>query len=100
MAQHEENKKKVIREFGLSSFSVDNRTSVIVLTFILTVMGIIAYRTMPKESFPEIVIPTIYVGTAYPGNSPVDMENLITRSKIGRASCRERGKVQDGGRGL
>src|SRR5690606_40360061 len=79
MAQHEENKKKVIREFGLSSFSVNNSTSVIVLTFIVTVMGIVAYRTMPKESFPEIVIPTIYVGTAYPGNSPVDMENLITR---------------------
>ncbi len=34
---------------------------------------------MPKESFPEIVIPTVYVGTSYPGNSPVDMENLITR---------------------
>jgi len=34
---------------------------------------------MPKESFPEIVIPTVYVGTPYPGNSPVDMENLITR---------------------
>tara|TARA_R110002051_G_scaffold323780_1_gene418500 strand:- start:582 stop:3854 length:3273 start_codon:yes stop_codon:yes gene_type:complete len=34
---------------------------------------------MPKESFPEIVIPTVYVGTAYPGNSPVDMENLISR---------------------
>jgi multidrug efflux pump subunit AcrB len=34
---------------------------------------------MPKESFPEIVIPTVYVGTPYPGNSPVDMENLISR---------------------
>lgn len=79
MSQHGENKEKVIREFGLSSFSVNNSTSVIVLTFIITVMGIIAYRTMPKESFPEIVIPTVYVGTAYPGNSPVDMENLITR---------------------
>src|SRR5690554_1140707 len=79
MSQHGENKKKVIREFGLSSFSVNNSTSVIVLTFIITVMGMIAYRTMPKESFPEIVIPTIYIGTSYPGNSPVDMENLITR---------------------
>src|SRR5690554_5655246 len=79
MSQHGENKKKVIREFGLSSFSVNNSTSVIVLTFIITVMGMIVYRTMPKESFPEIVIPTIYIGTSYPGNSPVDMENLITR---------------------
>jgi multidrug efflux pump len=78
--QEAENKKKeVIREFGLSSFSIDNSTSVMILSLIITAMGILAYRTMPKESFPEIVIPTVYIGTAYPGNSPVDMENLITR---------------------
>jgi multidrug efflux pump subunit AcrB len=67
------------REFGLSSMSVDNSTSVVILTLIISVLGLGAYRTMPKESFPEIVIPTVYVGTPYPGNSPVDMENLITR---------------------
>ncbi len=72
-------KSNTIREFGLSSFSVDNSTSIIILTLIITVLGLGAYRTMPKESFPEIVIPTVYIGTPYPGNSPVDMENLITR---------------------
>ncbi len=71
--------KKTVREFGLSSLSVDNATSVVILTLIISVLGLSAYRTMPKESFPEIVIPTVYVGTPYPGNSPVDMENLITR---------------------
>ncbi|SMD45693.1 Multidrug efflux pump subunit AcrB [Aquiflexum balticum DSM 16537] len=79
MSQVEDKKKGVIREFGLSSLSVDNQTSVVILVLIITVLGLLAYRTMPKESFPEIVIPTVYVGTAYPGNSPVDMENLITR---------------------
>ena len=72
-------KSKTIREFGISSFSVNNSTSVVILTLIITVLGLGAYRTMPKESFPEIVIPTVYIGTPYPGNSPVDMENLITR---------------------
>lgn len=79
MASEENKKKGVIREFGISSLSVDNRTSVVILTLIITFLGMFAYRTMPKESFPEIVIPTVYVGTAYPGNSPVDMENLISR---------------------
>jgi multidrug efflux pump len=79
MEQLEEKKKGVIREFGISSLSVDNQTSVVILVLIITVLGLLAYKTMPKESFPEIVIPTVYVGTAYPGNSPVDMENLITR---------------------
>src|SRR5680860_1002836 len=75
-----ENQKPIkTREFGLSSMSVDNSTSVVILTLIITFLGLSAYRNMPKESFPEIVIPTVYVGTSYPGNSPVDMENLITR---------------------
>jgi multidrug efflux pump len=75
----ENTKSSIVREFGVSSFSVDNSTSVVILTLIITVLGLSAYRTMPKESFPEIVIPTVYIGTPYPGNSPVDMENLITR---------------------
>ena len=77
--QEKNTNKEVIREFGISSGSVDNRTSVIILTLIIVVMGLYSYNTIPKESFPEVVIPTIYVGTPYPGNSPIDMENLITR---------------------
>jgi len=34
---------------------------------------------MPKELFPDIVIPTVMVQTIYPGNPPLDMENLVTR---------------------
>jgi multidrug efflux pump subunit AcrB len=71
--------EQVKREFGLSSLAINNRTSVVILTFIIAVMGIISYISMPKENFPEVVIPTIYVGTPYPGNSPVDIENLVTR---------------------
>ena len=70
---------KVIKTFGLSNIAIKNRTTVIILTFLITIMGALAYVSMPKESFPEIVMAEIYVGTTYPGNSPVDMENLITR---------------------
>lgn len=72
-------KKEIKREFGLSSLSINNGTSVFILTFIIVIMGLYSYVNIPKESFPDIVIPTIYVGTSYPGNSPIDMENLITR---------------------
>ena len=34
---------------------------------------------MPKALYPDIVMPTIMVQTIYPGNSPADIENLITR---------------------
>ncbi len=72
-------KKGIIREFGLSSFAVDNSTSVFVLIFLIVILGLGAYITMPKEQFPEIKMPTIYVGTAYPGNAPLDMESLVSR---------------------
>ncbi|MGB1247242.1 MAG: efflux RND transporter permease subunit [Chitinophagales bacterium] len=74
-----EKKKEIKREFGISSFAVNNRTSVIILMFLIVVTGVYSYMTMPKENFPEINIPTIYVGVTYPGNSPLDMENLVTR---------------------
>jgi multidrug efflux pump subunit AcrB len=75
MEQNEQKK----REFGLSTLSVKNTTSVFILTAIIVAFGLVSYNKMPKESFPEVVIPTVYVNTFYPGNSPVDMENLITR---------------------
>jgi len=68
-----------IKEFGLSSLSIDNRTTVFVLTVIILVGGMISYVQMPKENFPEVVTPEIYIGTPYPGNSPMDIEKLITR---------------------
>ncbi|MCB0395983.1 MAG: efflux RND transporter permease subunit [Flavobacteriales bacterium] len=69
----------VKREFFLSTLSVNNRSTVMVLMFIIVILGIVSYRSMPKASFPDIVMPQIYVGTAYPGNSPADMEKLISR---------------------
>src|SRR6056297_981332 len=76
-----ENKKSnnIVRNFFLSTLAVDNRTSVVILTILILITGIGAYNSMPKENFPEINIPTIYVGVTYPGNSPLDMENLVTR---------------------
>jgi len=74
-----ENKKKITREFWLSNLAVDNRTSIYVLITLIVIMGVTAYINMPRENFPEIKIPEIYIGVAYPGNSPMDMENLVTR---------------------
>ena len=70
---------KVDKEFGLSSLALNNRTSVMFLAFLITVMGIMTYISLPKDSYPEIEQPVVYIGTSYPGNSPIDMENLVTR---------------------
>jgi multidrug efflux pump subunit AcrB len=38
-----------------------------------------AYNSLPKEKFPEIKFPQIIVQTVYPGTSPENMENLVTK---------------------
>ena len=68
-----------MKEFKPTSWAIDNRTSIYIITIIITLAGLISYNRLEKENFPDIVIPTIYVGTAYPGTSPSDMENLVTR---------------------
>ncbi|MEQ9262946.1 MAG: efflux RND transporter permease subunit [Owenweeksia sp.] len=70
---------KTNREFKLSTLSLNNGISVFILSALLILFGLYSYRTMPKESFPEIVFPLIYVQTPYAGNTPTDIENLITR---------------------
>ncbi len=67
------------KEFLPTSFAVDHATSVIVLFVFVTIGGLLAYRAIPKESFPETEIPTIAVNTVYPGVSPADVETLVTR---------------------
>ncbi len=41
-------------------------------------LGISAYFSMPRESFPEIQETKIYVSSVFPGNTAEDIEKLIT----------------------
>lgn len=67
------------KNFKPTSWAIRNTSTVYLIGFFMVIGGIMSYLDLPKEQFPEIVLPTVYVGTAYPGTSPVDMENLITR---------------------
>ena len=73
------NDKVKIKEFFATSWAIDNRTSIYVLAFLISVLGLMNYYFIPKEAFPQVVIPYIVVNTPYPGTSPEDMENLVTR---------------------
>lgn len=67
------------KEFFPSSWAIDNRTTMYVITMMITGFGMYIFFTLPKEQFPDIVVPTISVTTVYVGNSPTDIENLVTR---------------------
>ena len=67
------------KEFRATSLAIDHQTSVLVLFAFITVAGLISYRVIPRESFPEVEIPMIAVNTIYPGVTPADIESLVTR---------------------
>ncbi len=74
-----ENIKDKFKEFGPTTWSINNKTSIYLAMLFVSLAGITQFLTLPKEQFPDIVIPTIYVQTIYVGNSPKDIENLVTR---------------------
>ena len=70
--------QKVDKEFGLSSWAINNKTTIYVAMAIILFLGISAYFSMPRENFPEIRETKIYVSSLYPGNTAEDIEKLIT----------------------
>jgi multidrug efflux pump len=71
--------KDLKKEFGPSSWAIDNKTAIYVLMFLITVLGLISYNNLPKENFPDIAVPKIFVTTQFIGQSPQNVENLVTR---------------------
>lgn len=71
--------EKVTREFKLTTLALKNKNTIFLLTLALAAFGIYSYVKLPKELEPDITIPWILVTTVYPGNAPVDIENLISR---------------------
>jgi len=80
MAQTENStQRKADREFKLTTLALNNRNTILLLAVAILGFGLFSYNNLPKELTPEVVIPTVMVQTPYPGNPPIDIENLITR---------------------
>src|SRR6056297_122240 len=71
-------KKNADKEFGLSSWSIDNPSVIYVMIAIFLWIGYQGYQAMPREDFPEIVETKVYISTPYPGNTAEDVERLLT----------------------
>jgi multidrug efflux pump subunit AcrB len=70
--------KKLDKEFGLSSWAIQNKTTIYVTIILILFMGYSAYKNMPRENFPEVKETKIYVSSVFPGNTAEDIEKLIT----------------------
>src|ERR1700712_2616761 len=71
--------KDVHKEFAPSSWAIENKTAIYVLIFLITVLGLVSYNNLPKENFPDIAQSKVFVTTAWAGQSPQNVENLVTR---------------------
>ena len=75
MAKHKKNTEK---EFKLSSWAINNKTTIYMAMVLVLFLGSSAYNNMPRENFPEIRETKIYISSVYPGNTAEDIEKLIT----------------------
>ena len=62
----------------LNQAALKRQVTVLALLVIIVIAGIYCYATLPRESFPDITIPYVFVTTTYEGVAPEDMEQLIT----------------------
>src|SRR6201996_7748366 len=67
------------KEFKPSSWAIDNKTAIYVALALITLMGLISYFRLPKENFPDIAQSKVFVTTIYNGQSPQNIEMLVTR---------------------
>ena len=72
--------KKVNKEFPIASWAINNKTTMYVLMLVIFSLGLSAFLTMSRESFPEIKETKIYISSLFPGNTAEDVEKLITDS--------------------
>ena len=67
------------KQFKPSSWAIENKTAIYIVMLIITLWGIKSYIDIPKESFPDIVVPKFFISTVYAGNAPSNIENTITK---------------------
>ncbi|MFA6422023.1 MAG: efflux RND transporter permease subunit [Candidatus Buchananbacteria bacterium] len=64
---------------GFLYFFVKNIKVVFLLLLLISAWGIYSFVNLPRESNPEVKIPIAIVTDVYPGVSPADMEELVTK---------------------
>lgn len=61
------------------NFFVSNFRVVVLLIVMISVWGLYSFFNLPRESNPEVKIPIAVVTTAFPGASPSDVEQFVTK---------------------
>lgn len=63
----------------MTKFAIKNPVTVLVLAVVLLIAGAYCWLTIPRESFPDVKVPYIFVNTVYAGADPQNIEKLVTQ---------------------
>ena len=63
----------------MTKFAIKNPVTVLVMAAVLLIAGIYCWMTIPRESFPDVKVPYIFVNTVYAGADPQNIEKLVTQ---------------------
>ncbi|MBB5203519.1 multidrug efflux pump subunit AcrB [Inhella inkyongensis] len=64
---------------NVSSWSIRRPVPSILLFIMLTVAGLLAFKAMKIQNFPDIDLPTVIVTASLPGAAPAQMETEVAR---------------------
>ena len=63
---------------GVLAFSLKNKYFIFFATLLLVVYGVITFRSMPIEAFPDVTNTEISIITQWPGRSAEEVEKFVT----------------------
>ncbi|HUX88031.1 MAG TPA: efflux RND transporter permease subunit, partial [Chloroflexota bacterium] len=67
------------RSFWLAELAIGQPVFITMLVLAVLVVGILAYRQMGLDLFPDVSLPVVVVQTVYPGASPSDVVDTVSK---------------------
>ena len=61
----------------LSRIFINRPRLAIVIAIVMSLVGVIALKTLPIEQYPEVAPPTVQVSCTYPGANALDLANTV-----------------------
>lgn len=64
---------------NISEVAIKHPVTTMMVMLALIVTGLLAYRDLPVELYPDVSFPVVSISTIYPGASAIEMETLVTK---------------------
>jgi multidrug efflux pump subunit AcrB len=73
----ETNVAREMNRMNLVSFALRRPTTIIVGVFAAILLGLFAVQRMPRDIFPDLGVPVLYIAQPYGGMAPAQMEGFL-----------------------